>query len=179
MNFCSKCGSDDIHLQMEQQRFIRYICKACNTTHYRNPLLVVGCLPIYEKQILLCQRGIQPRKGYWNLPAGFMEMNETVTQGALREAKEETGLDMELIRLHSMYTSRKKNQVMLHFLAKVKDLNYQLNTETIDIQLFDFDDIPWDQLAFHSNTFAIKNYLDSLQQNTQEMFIGDSLEESQ
>ncbi|OJJ19059.1 ADP-ribose pyrophosphatase [marine bacterium AO1-C] len=178
MNFCSKCGSDNIHLMLEQERFVRYICKACNTTHYRNPLIVVGCLPIYENKLLLCQRGIQPRKGYWNLPAGFMEMNETVTQGALREAKEETGLDMELVRLHSMYTSRKKNQVMLHFLAKVNDLNYQLNEETVAIQLFDFEAIPWDQLAFHSNTFAIQNYLASLQDSTPKVFIGDSFKEN-
>ncbi|HAS45114.1 MAG TPA: ADP-ribose pyrophosphatase [Microscillaceae bacterium] len=178
MNFCSKCGSDDIHLKMEQERFVRYVCKACGTIHYKNPLMVVGCLPIYEQKILLCQRGIQPCKGYWNLPAGFMEMNETVTQGALREAKEETGLDMELIRLHSIYTSRKKNQVMLHFLAKVKDLDYELNEETVAIELFDFNAIPWDQLAFQSNIFAIQNYLDSLSKNTQSLFIGDSLKEN-
>lgn len=178
MNFCSKCGSSDIHLKMEQDRFVRYVCNACDTIHYRNPLLVVGCVPIYQQsKILLCKRGINPRKGYWNLPAGFMEMNETVEQGALREAKEETGLDLELGCLHSVYTTRKKNQVMLHFMAKVNDLNYQLNDETVEIQLFDFDSIPWDQLAFRSNTFAIQKYLDNLHSNQQEVHMGQSYEE--
>lgn len=178
MNFCSQCGSKDIHLHLEQDRFVRYICKSCETIHYKNPLTVVGCLPVYQgNQILLCRRGINPRKGFWNLPAGFMELNESVEEGAKREAKEETGLDVALIRLHSVYTSRKKNQVMLHFLATVSDLQYTLNEETTEIKLFHFDHIPWDELAFHSNVFAIENYLKGLKNQEERVYIGSSADE--
>lgn len=178
MKFCSKCGSDDIHLKFEQERFVRYVCKACKAVHYKNPLLVVGCVPVYNQQILLCQRGIEPRKGYWNLPAGFMEMNETVEEGAAREAKEETGLDVNIERLHSVYTSRRKNQVMMHFLASLDNVDFELNEESVAIELFPLDAIPWEKLAFKSNEFAIKNYLKTLETNETGLFIGESDDEN-
>ncbi|WP_299456034.1 NUDIX hydrolase [uncultured Microscilla sp.] len=174
MNFCSKCGSDDVHLRLEQESFVRYACQACDAIHYQNPLLVVGCVPVYQQQVLLCKRGIEPRKGYWNLPAGFMELNESVTAGALRELTEETGLSGQIIRLHSVYTARQKNQVMLHFLTRLENIDFSLNEESVAIQLFELNDIPWGKLAFKSNVFALKSYLKTLESPTNEVFISES-----
>lgn len=174
MNFCSKCGSNDIHLKLEEARFVRYVCNDCGAVHYKNPLLVVGCIPLYKGQVLLCKRGIEPRKGYWNLTAGFMEMNESVTEGALRELQEETGLTGTLERLHSIYTARSKNQVVMHFLANLDHVDFTLNEESVEIKLFDLDAIPWNKLAFTSNTFALKNYLKTLNGSEQKVFIGES-----
>lgn len=123
--------------------------------------MVVGCLIIDNGRVMLAKRGIEPRRGYWNLPCGYLENQETVEQGALREVYEETGATVELEHLHTVYNLPHANQVYLIFKAHMLSDYFQTTYESTEVAFFPFEDIPWDQIAFSSNSFAIKRYLDS------------------
>lgn len=165
MNYCSNCGSDQIEwIIPEGDNHFRYCCKNCDTIHYQNPKIVVGCIPQWKGQILLCKRAIEPRKGFWNLPGGYMENGESLTEGAAREAFEETNAKVKIGKLISIYTIPKINQVMLHFIADLESDGFTPTTESEELKLFALDEIPWDDLAFHSNNFALKTYLEALKQ---------------
>ncbi len=160
MNYCSHCGSSQLRYTIpENEHVARYICLGCNKIHYQNPKIVVGCLAVQAGKILLCRRAISPRKGYWNLPAGFMELHETAEEGAKRETREETHAEVEIVRLHSVYSVVHVNQVMLHFLAEIITDDFQINDESSEIRLFSPEQIPWEELAFSSNRFALEKYL--------------------
>ncbi len=162
MNFCSNCGSDQLHFKIPKgDNRPRFICNNCKQIHYQNPKIVVGCLPFYEDQLLLCKRDIEPRKGFWNLPAGFMENGETVEEGAMREVWEEAKAKVELLHLHTIFNIIHVNQVYLLFLAKLETPDFGAGDETSAAQLFKLDEIPFDQLAFNSNKFAIQRYIDN------------------
>ncbi len=159
MNYCSHCGSSHIlKVVPDGDDRERYVCQDCNTIHYQNPKLVVGCLPIYRGKIMLCRRNIEPRKGLWNLPSGFMENHETTEEGALRELREEAMAEAELIRLLSIYSLPHFNQVYMHFLVRLEG-TWGCGIETSEIKLFYPDELPWDEIAFSSNTFALQAYL--------------------
>lgn len=161
MNFCSNCGSSDLSFIIpEGDSFPRYCCQNCNTIHYQNPRVIVGCIPVWNGKILLGKRAIEPRKGLWNLPAGFMENGETAEDGAAREVFEETKANVKVLRLHTVFSLPQFNQVYLHFLAEMEDGKYAESTsESLEVKLFEPDEIPWDEIAFESSTFALKNYL--------------------
>ena len=106
------------------------------TIHYQNPNIVTGALPIWEDKVLLCKRGISPRKGYWNVPGGYMENGETVEDGAIREVYEETLSKIVLTRLHMVYSIPRINQVYMHFLADLQALDFQITPESSEIKLF-------------------------------------------
>lgn len=112
MKYCSSCGHHPLaHAVPEGDNRLRYVCDNCRIIHYQNPKIVVGCLVFHEGKILLGQRGINPCKGMWNLPAGFMENSETVKEGAKREVREEVKAEVEIIRLHTIYNVLHVNQV--------------------------------------------------------------------
>ncbi len=159
MNYCSHCGSDKLEtlLPVGDHR-PRIVCSSCRTVHYQNPLAVVGCLIIDNGEVLLAKRGIEPRKGYWNLPAGFMENDETVEQGAMREVEEETGLGVSIDRLHSVFSVVHANQVYLIFRASTSSRDFKLTPESTEIKFFKPNEIPWDEIAFSSNSHALKSY---------------------
>lgn len=160
MNYCSTCGSDNLMQQIpEGDNRLRIVCQDCEAIHYQNPKLVVGCLPIWEDQILLCRRAIEPRKGFWNLPAGFLENGETVEEGALRETREETGAEVSIMRLHALYNLAPVNQVYLFYLAALTSFDFDGGTESLEVKLFRPDEIPYDEMAFSSSSFAIRQYL--------------------
>ncbi len=161
MNFCSNCGSDKIKLQVPQgDTYARFVCSQCNKIYYQNPRIIVGCLPISGNKIMLCKRAIQPQYGLWNLPAGFMENGEKAEEGALRETLEETQAKVKLIKLHVIYSLPKVNQVFMHFLADINDQQFGPTTESLEVRLFEKDEIPWNEIAFHSSTFALKKYFE-------------------
>ncbi len=173
MNFCSHCGSDALAYKIPPgDQLPRYICTQCDRVHYQNPKMVTGAIPVLGDKILLARRGIEPRKGFWNLPCGFLELNETLEEGAVREVKEETGVDISLSYLHTVYNLPHANQVYIIFLAQVLNQNFTVNTESTEIKLFDFQDIPWDEIAFSSNTFAIKGYLSDLENGFNGVHLG-------
>lgn len=150
----------------EGDNFERHFCIDCQKIHYQNPRIIVGCLPLYGDRILLLRRGIEPRYGYWNLPAGFLESRERVEDGAKRETWEEARAYVELIRLHCIYNLPHADQVYMHFLARVESEHYEAAEETLEAKLFLPDEIPWNEIAFSSTTFALERYLTEPQRET-------------
>ncbi|MDX2285116.1 MAG: NUDIX domain-containing protein [Bacteroidia bacterium] len=136
--------------------------------------MIVGCLPVYEDRILLCRRAIEPRTGYWNLPAGYLENGETAEAGALRETLEEAGAEVELLRLHCLYNISRINQIYLFFLARLHAPVFHPGEETLEARLVRFDEIPYDALAFHSSDFAIRSYLAHLHTGYEGVHVGGS-----
>ena len=160
MNFCSNCGQKVQFGNIADDHLPRFHCLDCGTIHYQNPRVIVGCIPIWEDKVMLCKRGIEPQKGLWNLPGGFMENNENVEDGATREMLEETHGRVRIIGLQSVYTVLQVNQVHLHFLAEMLDLKYATTLESTDIQLFTEENLPWSDVAFASNRFALQKYFE-------------------
>ncbi len=144
----------------------RHVCPSCGTIHYQNPKLVVGSIPVWEDngeiKILLCKRAIEPRYGYWTLPAGFMENNETTSQAAQRETEEEAGANIALHELFSMLNIPHVNQVHLFYRATLLDINYAAGTESLDVQLFSERDMPWDEMAFPTVSHTLKFFFADL-----------------
>lgn len=160
MNFCSNCGSDKLeYIIPEHDNYFRFVCSNCHTIHYQNPRIIVGCLATWQDKILLCKRAISPQKGLWNLPAGFMENGEKAEEGALRELFEESTARASIVKLHVLYSIPVVNQVYLHFLARLQSPDCQPTHESLEARLFSAEDIPWDNIAFESTTFALQQYL--------------------
>ncbi len=174
MNFCNICAGTIIIQKPKDDHLDRFVCVNCNIIHYQNPKVIVGCIPIFEDKIMLCRRGIEPMKAMWNLPAGFMENNETLQEGAIREVMEETGVNVAISHLVTVFTVKHFNQIHFHFLAEMQDANWNLTPESTEIKLFSIDEIPWDDIAFKSNTFTLKNYINSLKLDSNSISYGVS-----
>ena len=157
---CRACGARTEYLVPDDDNRERAICTQCATIHYENPLNVVGTVPVWQDQVLLCRRAIEPRRGLWTLPAGFMELGETVAQGALRETEEEAGANVELDGLFTLLNVVRVGQV--HFFYRARMLDTQLNpgTETLEARLFREDEIPWDELAFRTVKETLQRFFE-------------------
>ena len=163
MKFCSHCGSDQLRFDVpEGDNRPRYWCPACQIIHYQNPKIVVGSLPVWEGRILLCKRSIQPRAGYWTLPAGFMENGETLQEGAIRETWEEACATVNLTDLYTVFNLPHIYQVYMFFLGELADGRYGVGEESSDVGLFLPEEIPWDELAFPTVTRTLRFYLQDL-----------------
>jgi ADP-ribose pyrophosphatase YjhB (NUDIX family) len=138
----------------------RWLCDECGEIHYQNPKLVVGTVPEHEGRILLCRRAIEPRYGYWTLPAGFMENDETAGQAALRETLEEAGAAVELGEPFSLISVPRVNQVHLFFRARVRDLGFKPGEETLEAALVEEAQIPWKDIAFRTVALTLKLWLE-------------------
>lgn len=158
MNYCSNCGAPVSQKIPEGDNRIRYVCDECERIHYQNPRVITGCLPIHEDKVLLCKRAIDPRSGYWTLPAGFMENGETAATGALRETQEEAMANAEIIDLYTMFSLPHISQVYLFYRARLLDLDFSAGEESLDVRLFAEDEIPWDHLAFPVITQTLQHY---------------------
>ena len=148
MKFCSNCSAPVTLKIPAGDTLPRYVCDGCNTVHYQNPRMVVGCIAEWEDKILLCRRAIEPRYGLWTVPAGFMGNGETTYQGAVRETLEEANARVEVGPLYALYNIPHINQVYILFRARLLDAEVHPGAETLEAQLFDECDIPWDQIAF-------------------------------
>ena len=152
MKFCSECSHPVALAIPEGDNRPRYVCAQCAAIHYQNPKLVIGSLPVWEAdgelKVLLCKRAIEPRYGYWTLPAGFMENNETTAEAAIRETEEEAGANIELGPLYTLINVSHVHQVHLFYLARLRDLDFAAGIESLEVQLFSEREIPWDDLAF-------------------------------
>ncbi|MBI3902165.1 MAG: NUDIX hydrolase [Nitrosomonadales bacterium] len=159
MKFCSECGAPvELRYPPDDNRE-RHVCTACATIHYQNPKLVIGAIPEWEDgRILLCRRAIEPRHGLWTLPAGFMENNETTAEAAARETLEEANARVAIGELYSMYNLPYISQVYLLFRARLLDLNFSPGTESLEVELFAEQDIPWDELAFRPVLYTLQHY---------------------
>jgi len=172
MNFCSNCGQKVIYKAVSGDNLPRYVCDACETIHYQNPKVVTGALPLWEDKVLLCKRGISPRKGFWNVPGGYLENGESVEDGAIREVFEETTSRVEIIGLHTLYSIPKLNQVYMHFLATLNALDFQPTEESLEVQLFTEEDIPWKEIAFASSSFTLKRYFEDRRKGNHQLHMG-------
>ncbi|GAB3360154.1 NUDIX hydrolase [Giesbergeria sinuosa] len=136
----------------------RAICTTCQTVHYENPLNVVGTVPVLGDRVLLCKRNIEPRKGKWTLPAGFMELDETTAQGAARETQEEAGAEFEIGTLFSLLNVRRVGQVHLFYHATLLSDAFAPGEETMEARLFTEEEIPWDELSFRTVRETLLRY---------------------
>ncbi len=148
MKFCSQCGNPVIQRVPEGDSRPRYLCEHCHTIHYQNPNIVAGSLPVWQGKVLLCRRAIEPRLGYWTLPAGFMENGETMEQAARRETQEEACAALGELTLYTLIDVPHINQVHVFYRAEMASDTFAAGVESLEVRLFDEADIPWSELAF-------------------------------
>ena len=174
MKFCSACGAPVEFRQPPDDNRPRHVCTVCTTIHYQNPNLVIGTIPEWEDgRILLCRRAIEPRHGLWTLPAGFMENGETTTEAAIRETLEEANANIALGELYSMINLPYINQVHLLFRARLLDLDFSPGAESLEVELFEEQSIPWDQIAFRPVSMALHHYFADRSMGNFQFRIGD------
>jgi len=158
MNYCSQCGGGVDLAIPEGDHLPRHICSQCGEIHYQNPKVVVGCIPEYEQQLLFCKRAIEPRLGYWTLPAGFMENAETAAEGAQRETLEEACARVEIIELFSMFNLPHINQIYILYRARLCEPDFAPSPESLEVKLLDEQQVPWDEMAFPVITESLRLY---------------------
>jgi ADP-ribose pyrophosphatase YjhB (NUDIX family) len=160
MKFCSHCGQPVTLVVPEGDHQRRHVCTACGTVHYQNPKIVAGCVPEHEGRILLCRRAIEPRLGFWTIPAGFMENGETTQDAARREAAEEALAEVEIDSLLAVVHVLHADQVHVMFRARLPRPRFGVGQESLEVILCEEADIPWKDIAFLSVEFALRRYLD-------------------
>jgi ADP-ribose pyrophosphatase YjhB (NUDIX family) len=157
---CPACGGATEYRVPAEDNRERAVCVDCGTIHYENPLNVVGTVPVWEDQVLLCRRNIEPRRGLWTLPAGFMELGESTAEGALRETIEEAGAEVEMGPLFSLLNVVRVGQVHLFYLATLRHTRFEPGPETIEAQLFREHEIPWEEIAFRTTRETLLRYFE-------------------
>lgn len=157
---CRQCGAAVTYRIPDDDNRERAVCGQCQTIHYENPLNVVGTVPVWGDQVLLCKRAIEPRYGFWTLPAGFMELGETVAAGALRETVEEAGAKVELQELFTLMNVVRVGQVHLFYRARMLDTSLDPGPETLEARLFHEHEIPWDEIAFRTVRDTLRHYFE-------------------
>jgi len=156
---CRQCGTAVVYrIPDDGDTKERAVCPACNTIHYENPLNVVGTVPYWGDRVLLCKRNIEPRRGLWTLPAGFMELHETTAEGAARETVEEAGAQFEMQGLFTLVNVARVGQVHLFYLAKLTSDQFDPGHETLEARLFLEHEIPWDEIAFRTTRETLECY---------------------
>jgi ADP-ribose pyrophosphatase YjhB (NUDIX family) len=164
MKFCSNCGAAVARRVPVGDTVPRWVCDACGVIHYQNPLVVAGVIPEHEGRLLLCRRAIEPRYGYWTLPAGFMENGETVAQAAARETMEEAGARIDIGEPFSMISVPYVNQVHVFFRARLLHLDFAPGEETLEVQLFEEAALPWKDIAFRTVGLTLRRWVEDRRQ---------------
>ncbi len=173
MNFCSLCGHT-VELKVPQgDTLVRHVCTNCDVVHYRNPKIVAGCIVSCEQKILLCRRAIKPRYGRWTIPAGFMELGETVQGAAARETLEEACADAVIDEIFAVYNIPSVSQVYVIFRAHLTEPKFAPGEESLETELFSEQDIPWDDLAFRVVHRVLKRYFTALKDDDFRPFVSD------
>ncbi|WP_257283877.1 NUDIX hydrolase [Endozoicomonas sp. SESOKO1] len=157
-HYCSVCGHETRKKVPEGDHRLRDVCDYCQTIHYQNPRVITGCLPVYRDKVLMCKRAIEPRKGFWTLPGGFMELGETIEEGAARETREEACADVTIESLYTLFNVVHVGQLSAFFLARLERPDYAPGEESLEVALFAEDEIPWDQLAFSTIGRTLRHY---------------------
>ena len=161
---CKNCGTAVIYrLPDDGDTKQRAVCPSCVTVHYENPLNVVGTVPHFGDRVLLCKRNIEPRHGKWTLPAGFMELHETLAQGAARETIEEAGAQFEMEGLFSIVNVSPVGQVHFFYKARLTSDQFDPGFETIEARLFEEAESPWDEIAFKTVKETLRRYFSDRQ----------------
>jgi len=158
MNFCSHCGARvQLRIPTGDNRE-RFVCDQCGTIHYENPKMVVGTVPVWEDRVLLCRRAIEPRRGFWTLPAGFMENGESTAEAAERETLEEANARVELVGMYTVYTVVSVNQVHIYYRAALVDTDFAAGEESLEVKLFRESEIPWPEIAFRTVGVTLRHF---------------------
>jgi ADP-ribose pyrophosphatase YjhB (NUDIX family) len=164
IKFCRACGSAVLYrLPDDGDTKERAVCTVCHLVHYENPLNVVGTVPHLGNRVLLCKRNIEPRKGKWTLPAGFMELGESTADGAARETLEEAGAQFNMGELLTVMSVPRVGQVHLYYLAQLTSDQFNPGFETQEARLFLESEIPWDELAFRTVQETLRHYFEDRQ----------------
>jgi ADP-ribose pyrophosphatase YjhB (NUDIX family) len=139
----------------------RQVCTTCGYVAYDNPKIVVGAVVAEAGRVLLCRRAIEPRTGFWTLPAGYLELNETTAEGAQREAQEEAGASITLDGILAIYNISRIGQVQVIYRATLAAPGIYAGTESLEVGFFAWDDIPWDRIAFPTVKWALQAWRDA------------------
>ncbi len=158
MKFCSYCGQPVTERVPEGDDRLRHVCDHCDTVHYSNPRVIVGCIIEHGERVLLCKRAIQPRAGLWTLPAGFMENGETTQQGAARETWEEARARVADQELYRLFDLPHINQVYMFYRATLVDGDYGVGPESTETGLFTEAEVPWDEIAFPAVYHTLREF---------------------
>lgn len=148
MDYCSGCGARVSKRVPDGDDRPRYVCDSCNTIHYQNPRIVVGTIPTTGDQVLLCRRAIEPRRGFWTVPAGYMENGETTLQGAVRETWEEARAKVDDPTLYRLFDLPHINQVYIFYRGELAAGGFAPGPESLEVELFTEQNLPWDEIAF-------------------------------
>ncbi|MEY4582008.1 MAG: hypothetical protein RL701_6711 [Pseudomonadota bacterium] len=160
MKFCNLCAAPvERRVPVGEDRE-RYVCSTCGTIHYENPRMVVGCIIEEQGQILLCKRAIEPRYGFWTLPAGFLELEESTVQGAVRETHEEAGAHVQVTAPYAHFDIPHIGQAYIFYRARMLTPEFAAGTESLDVKLVPASEIPWDTLAFPAVRVALELYVE-------------------
>jgi len=158
MKYCSHCGNEVSHKIPAGDDRPRYVCDGCDTIHYHNPRVIVGCIVEHEDRVLLCKRAIEPRSGLWTLPAGFMENGETTMQGAARETWEEARAEVSSQEFYRLFDVPDISQVYMFYRGQLRDGAYGVGPESSEVGLFAEADIPWDEIAFPAVYHTLREF---------------------
>jgi len=173
MKFCSLCGAGVERRVPAGDNLARHVCNQCQTVHYTNPKVLVGCVPRWEDNVLLCRRAIEPRYGLWTLPAGFLEDHETTIEGAKRETLEEAGAAVQVQNLYTLFNLPHANQIYLMFLADLTAPEFGPGVESLEVALYREQDIPWTQIAFPVVEQTLRLYFDDRRRGRFGVHTGD------
>ena len=173
MKFCSACGAEIAIRVPEADNRPRHVCTSCDTIHYQNPKIVTGCIPVWEDRILLCKRAIEPRHGFWTLPAGFMELGETTPEAAMRETLEEANARVELQGLYVVMNLPHVDQVYMMFRSRLLDMDFSPGAESLEVALYREEDVPWDALAFSTIKHTLRLFFEDRKREDFRMHSGD------
>lgn len=154
--FCPACASPLEIRVPDGDDHSRKVCSSCKRVFYENPKIIVGTIPMWKGKVLLCKRAIEPRYGFWTIPSGFMEKDETAEQGAARETWEEARARVQVERLHTLFSLPHVHQVYLLFLASMVDGSFEPGPESLECRLVDPRDIPWSEIAFRAVEFGLQ-----------------------
>lgn len=160
MSFCSNCGQPTSLRIPLGDSLTREVCNSCGVIHYINPKIICGALALWQDKVLLCRRAIEPRYGLWTLPAGYMELNETMQQGAARETREEAEAEVQIEHLYCMYDIPRIGQIYVLFKAQILEGKFGAGEETLECRLFEEHEIPWAELAFPSVQQTLRHYFE-------------------
>lgn len=160
MKFCSACGESVALKIPDGDNRERFVCVTCEEIHYQNPRIITGCLPVWEDRVLLCKRAIEPREGYWTLPAGFLENGEGVAIGAARETLEEANARVQDLELYTVFSLPYISQVYMFYRADLSDLDFSAGEESLEVALFEESEVPWDDLAFPVIARTLQHYFE-------------------
>lgn len=171
--FCSACGNTVTREIPADDSRLRHVCTHCKAVHYINPKMVLGTIPVYGDKIMLCRRAIEPRYGFWTLPAGFMEINESIHEGAARETLEEAGARVRLGPPFTIFDVQRAQQVHMFFRAELLDLDYAAGPESLEVKMFSESEIPWDELAFMTVSKTLKLFFEDRKAGHYRLHSGD------